>query len=117
MNAMSANIEREMAIKMTSLGAPSTVGFYKHNKSDYQKHHIGMNEQDCVTCRKHITGIIPNDMRCRATCGTPLHKELKQRVMKVKNTSKLSKEEIREILAMSKLIQQTEQQRYFLHYE
>jgi hypothetical protein len=117
MNAMSAITEQRMATKMTSLGVPSSITPYRHIKGDYDKHKLGQNEYDCITCHKHKDGRIPNNYRCKTVCGTPLHDELKRRVLVVKDTSRLSKEEIREILAMSKLIQQTEQHPTYLHYE
>jgi hypothetical protein len=117
MNAMSKRTEERMATKMISLGVPSSISLYKNSRRDVQKYAIGNNENDCISCQKHTTGKIPNNIRCNAVCGTPVYEKLKKRVLLVKDKSRLSKEEIREILAMSKLIQQTEQHPTYLHYE
>ena len=110
MNHMSANIERIADARLSELGTTANVKFYRHYKIDKKKFALNMNEHDCISCRKHITGKIPNLKMCKATCGTPLYTELRKRVLIVKNSNELTKQEIREILAMSRLIKQTEQQ-------
>lgn len=76
---------------MTNLGVPFSVNFYTHNKRDYSKYPLGMNEHDCLTCSKHITGIIPNNIRCNTICGINKNKYPSQKVPK---KYKMSKAEI-----------------------
>jgi hypothetical protein len=78
MNAMSSTAERKIATEMISLGAPSFVTQYRHVKGDYDKHKLGQNEHNCVTCQKHTKGVIPNNKRCNTVCNT------KQRRLEVK---------------------------------
>ena len=69
MNHMSPTIERSMIAKMNNLGISPTVRLYRHNKADEQKHNLGRNEHDCVSCTKHLTHKIPNNSQCKAMCG------------------------------------------------
>ena len=66
---MSHRTEQRIATKMSSLGVPSSVTFYQHQKGDYEKYILGQNEHDCVTCLKHKTGKTPNNKRCKAICN------------------------------------------------
>jgi hypothetical protein len=112
MKHMSANIERIAGTRLSELGTPVVEDIkYNHKKLKLRqktKYHINQNEHDCISCTKHLTKKIPNNSQCKAICGTPAITVLKRRVAIVCNPNELTRTEIREILTMSRLIQDIE---------
>ena len=109
MKAMSNNIERIAGARLTELGSPST-SLGKPSRIDLQKYALNCNEYDCISCNKHLTHKIPNKLQCKAICGKPAIEVLKRRIAIVHDYNHLTEIEIREILTMSRLIQETERQ-------
>ena len=68
MKAMSTNIERIAGARLLELGSP--VRMYKHNRADQSKYKLKQNEDDCISCTKNSTHIIPNKKQCKAICGS-----------------------------------------------
>lgn len=68
---MSKEIERLSTIKLSSIGKaitdyPNKRQFGRHGHLDYPMN-IG---NDCISCTKYATGIIPNHLQCQLICNT-----------------------------------------------
>jgi hypothetical protein len=101
MNPMSVRIEQVAGARLNELGIP--VKIYHHKRYDRDKANTA-SEHDCLSCQKHTTHIIPNNKRCKAICGNKV-------TILIGRKPIITKAEIRAILKMNDLIQQTEQQR------
>ena len=67
---MSANIERIAGTRLNELGSPVISDInYRHHKADKSKYQLKQNEDDCISCNKHITHKIPNKQQCRLICS------------------------------------------------
>jgi len=100
MKGMSERIKQIAGARLSELGSPTK--FYHHSKYDKMKENTA-SEHDCISCRKHITRTIPNNKRCKAVCGNKVTVLIGRKPI-------ITKAQIRAILKMSDLIQQTEQQ-------
>ena len=69
MKGMNSNTERIAGARLSELGTP-VRHCYRQNNMDKSKMHLGANENDCISCTKHLTHKIPMNKVCKSICGT-----------------------------------------------
>jgi hypothetical protein len=38
--------------------------------TNHTQYHLNQNENDCISCNKHLTHKLPRKLQCQAICGT-----------------------------------------------
>jgi hypothetical protein len=82
---MSIEKEQKFAMKQKELGKPIYIGDdevwmprSKH-KMHFNRQYVHHIENDCISCIKHLTGIIPKDLQCQIICKQIQNENNKER--------------------------------------